>query len=95
MVVVEVGGHGVRVRGPFEGLVGRFDAALAVQGFTAKSRVNQARLLAHLSRWLEVHVVTPGRRNLEDHCHPRRSHRDCQDLQDQRGQDEAHPHHLA
>lgn len=57
MVVVEIGGHGVRVRGPLEGLVGRFDAVLAGQGFTAKSRVNQARLLAHLSRWLEVHEV--------------------------------------
>lgn len=61
MVVVEIGGHGVRVRGPLEGLADRFDAALTSQGFTAKSRVNQVRLLAHLSRWLDTHAVAPGR----------------------------------
>lgn len=61
MVVVEVNGRGVRARGPLEGLVGRFDAALAGQGFSAKSRVNQMRLLMHLSRWFEVHAVAPGR----------------------------------
>lgn len=60
MVVVEVGGRGVRVRGPLEELAGRFDAALVGQGFTAKSRVNQVRLLAHLSRWLGTQAVAPG-----------------------------------
>ena len=47
--------------GPLEGLAGRFDTALVGQGFTAKSRVNRVRLRAHLSRWLEVHVVGPDR----------------------------------
>lgn len=58
--VVEIGGHGVRVRGPLEGLAGSSDAGLAGQGFTAKSRVNQVRLLAHLSRWLDTQAVTPA-----------------------------------
>lgn len=65
MIVVQIGGHGVRVRGPLEELAGRFDAALAGQGFSAKSRANQVRLLAHLSRWLSTHAVTAGGLNAE------------------------------
>lgn len=60
MIVVEIGGHGVRVRGPLEELAGRFDAALVGQGFSVKSRMNRARLLAHLSRWLDTQALVPS-----------------------------------
>lgn len=59
MVVIEVGGHHVLVRGRLEGFAARFDAVLVERGFTAKSRVNQLRLLGHLSRWLETEGMDP------------------------------------
>ena len=52
MIVIEMAGHEVRVRGPLQGHVHEFAAELARQGFTDTSRAGQLRLLAHLSRWL-------------------------------------------
>ena len=63
MVVVEIGGREVRVRGPLEGLAAGFDAVLAGQGFAAKSRMNQVRLLGHLSQWLGTHAVAAAELN--------------------------------
>lgn len=60
MITIEIDGRRVRVRGPLEGFVGRLDAELARCGFAGKSRANQLRLLAHLSRWLDAEGVAPG-----------------------------------
>lgn len=45
--------RGVRVRGPLAGHVEGFEAELIRLGFTSASVVNQLRLMAHLSSWLE------------------------------------------
>lgn len=60
MITIEVDGRCVRVWGPLEGFAGGFDAELAGRGFAGKSRANQLRLLAHLSRWLDAEGVAPG-----------------------------------
>lgn len=44
----------VRVTGPLVPFVSRFRAALMDAGYTPLSAVNQVRLLAHLSRWLDA-----------------------------------------
>jgi len=45
--------RGVNIRGPLVGYVAGFEAELSRLGFTSASVVNQLRLVAHLSRWLE------------------------------------------
>ena len=44
----------VRVSGPLAPFVTAFESKLGDAGYTALSAVNQMRLLAHLSRWLEA-----------------------------------------
>ena len=46
--------RGVHIRGPLVGYVPGFEAELTRLGFTSASVVNQLRLVAHLSRWLEA-----------------------------------------
>jgi integrase/recombinase XerD len=50
----------VRVSGPLAGFAGGFAAYLAGAGYTPLSAVNQVRLLAHLSRWMEGRGLAPG-----------------------------------
>jgi len=66
MITIEIVGRSVHVRGPLEKVAYRFDAELAGQGFTAKSRTNRVRLLAHLSRWLDARGVDPGALTVQD-----------------------------
>jgi len=53
MTVVSTTGR-VRVRGPLAGYVEGFEAELTRLGFAPASVVNQLRLVAHLSRWLDA-----------------------------------------
>lgn len=53
MTVVSTTGR-VHIRGPLAGYVEGFEAELRRLGFAPASVVNQLRLLAHLSRWLDV-----------------------------------------
>jgi integrase/recombinase XerD len=46
--------HGVRVVGPLAPFVAGFRAQLREAGYTAHSSVNQLRVVAHLSRWLDA-----------------------------------------
>lgn len=60
MVRIEIDGRGVLVAGPLEGVAIRFKDELVRRGFARKSLMNQLRLLAHLSRWLEAEGVAAG-----------------------------------
>lgn len=60
MVKIEIDGRGVLVAGPLEGVAVRFADELLRRGFRRKSLMNQLRLLAHLSRWLEAQGVDAG-----------------------------------
>ncbi len=60
MIRIEIDGRGVLVRGPLEGLAREFEDELVRRGFRRKALMNQLRLLAHLSRWLEASGVAPG-----------------------------------
>lgn len=53
MTVVSATGR-VRIRGPLVGYAAGFEVELGRLGFTSASVVNQLRLVAHLSRWLEA-----------------------------------------
>jgi site-specific recombinase XerD len=53
MMLVVVGGEGVRVCGPLAGLAEGFAGALRDRGFAPGSIRNQLWLLAHLSRWMD------------------------------------------
>jgi integrase/recombinase XerD len=53
MTVVSTTGR-VRIRGPLEAHVEGFEAELGRLGFAPTSVVNQMRLVAHLSRWLDA-----------------------------------------
>ncbi len=57
MIRIEIDGRGVLVGGPLEAVARRFEAELVRRGFTRKSLMNQLRLLAHLSRWLQTQGV--------------------------------------
>ena len=57
MIRIEIDGQGVLVGGPLEAVAHRFEAELVRRGFTRKSLMNQLRLLAHLSRWLQTQGV--------------------------------------
>lgn len=59
MTVVSAIGR-VRIYGPLEGHVEGFEAELARRGFTPASVVNQLRLMAHLSRWLDAESIGVG-----------------------------------
>jgi len=50
----------VRVLGPLAPFVAAFAAKLRDAGYTALSAVNQTRLVAHLSRWLEANGLGVG-----------------------------------
>lgn len=50
----------VVITGPLAPFAVRFKAALADAGYTPLSTVPQLRLMAHLSRWLDAHALTPG-----------------------------------
>lgn len=58
MIRIDVEGWGVLVGGPLEAVARGFEAELVRRGFARKSLVNQLRLLAHLSRWLEAQGIT-------------------------------------
>ena len=60
MVRIEIDGRGVLVAGPLEGVAVRFEEELVRRGFRRKSLMNQLRLLAHLSRWLQVQDTDAG-----------------------------------
>ena len=51
----------IQIRGPLAPYLPGLWQALAAQGYTALSIRNLARLLAHLSRWLADHRLTPSR----------------------------------
>lgn len=59
MIRIEIDGRGVLVGGPLDGVARRFLDELVQRGFTRKSLMNQVRLLAHLSRWLDAEGVAP------------------------------------
>ena len=54
MVRIEIEGRGVLIAGPLEDIARRFEDEFVRRGFTRKSLMNQLRLLAHLSRWLQA-----------------------------------------
>jgi integrase len=60
MVRIEIDGRGVLVAGPLEGVAVRFGDELVRQGFRRKSLMNQVRLLAHLSWWLQAQDIAVG-----------------------------------
>lgn len=60
MVRIEIEGRGVLIAGPLEEMAHRFESELVRRGFTRKSLMNQLRLLAHLSRWLQAQGITAG-----------------------------------
>ena len=60
MVRIEIDGRGVLVTGPLEGVAVPFEDELVRRGFTQKSLMNQLRLLAHLSRWLQAQGTDAG-----------------------------------
>lgn len=60
MVRIEIEGRGVLVTGPLEGVARRFEDELVRRGFTRKSLLNQLRLLAHFSRWLQAQGIDAG-----------------------------------
>jgi len=60
MVRIEIEGRGVFIAGPLEGMARRFEDELVGQGFRRKSVMNQLRLLAHLSRWLQARGIATG-----------------------------------
>ena len=57
MVRIEIDGRGVLVTGPLEGVAVRFEDELVRRGFRRKSLMNQLRLLANLSRWLQAQGI--------------------------------------
>lgn len=57
MIRIDVDGRGVLVGGPLEGVTFRFEDELVRRGFTRKSLMNQLRLLAHFSRWLQAQGI--------------------------------------
>lgn len=68
----------VHVHGPLTDFADGFEAELERQGFTPLSRVDQLRLMAHLSRWLDAEHVTVGTMSaghVEAFLHERRSTR--------------------
>lgn len=60
MVRIEIEGCGVIVAGPLEDIARRFEGELVRRGFMRKSLMNQLRLLAHLSRWLQAQGIAAG-----------------------------------
>ncbi|MFV0375299.1 hypothetical protein, partial [Microbacterium sp.] len=60
MVRIEIEGRGVLIAGPLEDVAHRFERELVWRGFARKSLMNQLRLLAHLSRWLQAQGITAG-----------------------------------
>lgn len=60
MVRIEIEGRGVLIAGPLEDIARRFEDELVRRGFTRKSLMNQLRLLAHLSRWLQAQGIAVG-----------------------------------
>lgn len=50
----------VRVDGPLASCQASFEEALAAAGYTPLSAVNQVRVMAHLSRWLEAEGLLPA-----------------------------------
>lgn len=68
----------VEVRGPLASHADGFAAELERQGFTPLSRVEQLRLMAHLSRWIDAGQVAVGAlsaQHVESFLHVRRSAR--------------------
>ena len=61
MVRIEIEGRGVLIAGPLEDIARRFEDEFVRRGFTRKSLMNQLRLLAHLSRWLQAAGHRGGR----------------------------------
>ena len=57
MIRIEIDGRGVLVAGPLEGVAVRFGDELVRRGFRRKSLMNQLRLLANLSRWLQAQGI--------------------------------------
>lgn len=51
----------VRVGGPLARYAGAFEAALGQRGYAPLTRVNELRLMGHLSRWLQANGVSAGR----------------------------------
>lgn len=60
MVRIEIDGRAVLVAGPLEGIAVRFEDELVRRGFRRKALMNQLRLLAHLSRWLQAQDTDAG-----------------------------------
>lgn len=60
MVRIEIDGRAVLVTGPLQGVAHRFEGELVRRGFRRKSLMNQLRLLAHLSRWLQAQATDAG-----------------------------------
>lgn len=60
MVRIEIEGRGVLIAGPLEDIARRFEDEFVRRGFTRKSLMNQLRLLAHLSRWLQARGIAVG-----------------------------------
>lgn len=60
MIRIEIDGRGVLVGGPLECVAVRFEDEWVRRGFRRKSLMNQLRLLAHLSRWLDAEGVDAG-----------------------------------
>ena len=66
----------VRVTGPLAPYAAEFAARLGERGYTPLTMVNQLRLMAHLSRWMQVNEVTAGqltRERLDVFLHAKRA----------------------